>query len=281
MRRLAAFLAAFALGSAAAAEAQGPHKVYALVAALGDTFYSTYQENGMRTGTRLEGYRRNTHTAPDNALNRLALATLDETIGKLEPQSRRIYLAIATPRPRGATQRMEEIAFEAVLEQLKSMPERSQWHRIVVATPAYRTLGGHNMPGRMQGAGVHIQAACTSEVRDCDTRAKSQAEDTKVETPSGEEAYASRFVAPWLAIKIWILDPRTLEVLDAHESIEYRKYYDPSSDSMEMTENVGRRFLATKIVELVERTTREAVMSTELRGTVEVKEKGSVKEGSK
>jgi hypothetical protein len=38
-----------------------------------------------------------------------------------------------------------------------------------------------------------------------------------------------------------------------HEVFEHVKYFDNKSDSFDMVENVGRKFLATKIVELVEK----------------------------
>ena len=252
-------------------------KTFALVSAVGDLFYSVHELPSSRTGTRLEPYRRDPHQAPDNALNRLVLASLDQAVGKMEPQSKRVYIAVATPRPRSETARMQELAIETVVEHLKPMPERSQWHRVVVATPSYRTMAADNMPGRIQGAGVFIEGASVGQFSYSHVRNKPPANDTKVETPSGEEASASWFIAPYFAIKIWILDPRTFDVLDSREIFQHRKYFDPNSDSMDITANVDRRFLATKVVELVERTTGEAVMSTELRGTVDVKERGEVK----
>jgi hypothetical protein len=273
----AAFLTTLAL-AASAQEPVAPlvPKTFALVSSVGDQFYSVTEEHMARTGTRLEPYKRNLHTVPDNALNRLVLASLDRVVAKIEPESKRIYLAVDTPRPRSETAQMQELAIEKVVEHLKAMPERAQWHRIVVATPAYRMKGADGLPGRIQGSGIFIEAACTGEIRYCHTRTKPPASDMKVQTPSGEEVSASYFVAPYLAIKIWILDPRTFAVLDSQEAFEHQKYYDPESDSMNITQNLDRRFLATKIVEIVERTTREAVMSTELRGTVEVKERGPV-----
>jgi len=275
---LAAAIAAVAF-AALAEEPRAPlaPKTFALVSSVGDQFYSVTEEHGARTGTRLEPYKRNLHTVPDNALNRLVLASLDNAVAKMEPQSKRIYLAVDIPRPRSETAQMQALAIEKVIEHLKAMPERSEWHRIVVATPAYRMKGVDGMPGRIQGSGIFIEAACTGEIRYCHTRTKPPASDMKVQTPGGEEVSASYFVAPYLAIKIWILDPRTFEVLDTQEAFEHQKYYDPESDSMNITQNLDRRFLATKIVELVEKTTREAVMATELRGTVEVKDRGEVK----
>jgi hypothetical protein len=273
----AALLAAFSF-AAAAREPSAPlaPKTFALVSAVGDMFYSVNELPNSKTGTRLESYRRNLHQAPDNALNRLVLASLDQAVGRMEPQSKRTYIAVATPRPRSETARMQDLAIEQVLEHLKPMPERSQWHRIVVATPSYRTMAADGMPGRIQGAGVFIEGASVGQFSYSHVKNKPPANDMKVETPSGEEASASWFIAPYFAIKIWILDPRTFEVLDSQEIFQHKKYFDPDSDSMDITANVDRRFLATKIVELVERTTREAVMSTELRGTVDVKERGPV-----
>jgi hypothetical protein len=279
--RLRGAAAALLSGLALAAFAQEPPRTFALVSAVGNQFHFVSEEPMARTGTRLEPYRRSLHDLADNALNRLVLASLDQTVAKLDPGSTRIHLAVATPRPRSETARMQDLAIETVARHLEAMPARARWHRIVVATPAYRTQAADGMPGRIQGSGLFVEGACVGEFRYCHLRTQSPTNDTKVQTPGGEEAHATHFVAPYLAIKIWILDPRTLEVVDSHELVQVQKYYDPNSDSMDVAANLDRRFLATKIVELVERTTREALLSTELRGTVDVKERGAVKESAR
>jgi hypothetical protein len=88
---------------------------------------------------------------------------------------------------------------------------------------------------------------------------------------------SDRYVAPYFFAKIWILDPQSLQVLDSEVVMDHTKYNDPDSDAMDQNQVLDRKFLLTKIVEQVEKSTTLAVSRTELRGKVEVKEKGEVK----
>jgi hypothetical protein len=272
---LAAALASLAL-SAAAAEAEGGRlKVYALVAAMGDVFMATHEVR--QTGSRLTPYRYSGIDAPDNILNRLVLAGLDEAIAKIEPASKRTHLAVAVPRPRTNTTRDDD-ALTAVQVQLRDRPERAAWDRVVVATPAYRLQRTDAMAPRTKGIGVFMQPLCQSEQGPCGMRGDgtSSSAAEKVQTPDGKDIRANQFVAPYVFVKIWILDPRTLEVTDSQEVFDYVKLWDPKADTMDLGEVIPKRELAKKIVELAMHATEEAVKRTELRGTVEVKDKGVV-----
>jgi hypothetical protein len=272
---LAAALASLAL-SAAAAEAEGGRlKVYALVAAMGDVFMATHEVR--QTGSRLTPYRYSGIDAPDNILNRLVLAGLDEAIAKIEPASKRTHLAVAVPRPRTNTTRDDD-SLTAVQVQLRDRPERAAWDRVVVATPAYRLQRTDAMAARTKGIGVFMQPLCQSEQGPCGMRGDgtSSSAAEKVQTPDGKDIRANQFVAPYVFVKIWILDPRTLEVTDSQEVFDYVKLWDPKADTMDLGEVIPKRELAKKIVELAMHATEEAVKRTELRGTVEVKDKGVV-----
>jgi len=279
MKRILATALAFAAFAAAAQEiAKGTS--YALVAAMGDQFIATHEVR--QTGSHLTPYRYTGIEAPDNILNRLVLAGLDEAIAKMEPRSTRVHLAVAIPRPRTNTAR-DDAALTAVQVQLRERPERATWDRIVVATPAYRVHRTDAMAQRTKGIGVFMQPLCQSEQGACGLRGDgtSSSAAEKVQTPDGREIKANQFVAPYVFIKIWILDPRTLEVTDSQEIFDYVKLWDPKADTMDLSEVIPKRELAKKIVELAVHATEEAVKRTELRGKVEVKEKGEVKEGAK
>ncbi len=285
MSRLVAALSMLAAAGAFAAEPETPApakpKTYALVAAVGAQFTAVHEVT--HVGSHLSPFRHDVLEAPDNVLNKLVLHSLDDAIAKIEPASKRIYLAVATPRPRSATFSMEAAAFEAVVAQLRGMPDRAQWDRVVVATPAYRGAGTARdaLPDRLQGIGIVTQGLCQGEWAYCDTSTRPSTAGLAAVTPEGESITVSRFVAPFMSIRVSILDPKTLEVLDVQEVFEHQKLYDPKSDSMDMNQNVSKRVLATRIVELVEHATREAVMASELRGNVEVHERGIAKDAPK
>ncbi len=278
MSRLVAALSMLAAAGALAAEPETPAPAKTKI---GAQFTAVHEVT--HVGSHLSPFRHDVLEAPDNVLNKLVLHSLDDAIAKIEPASKRIYLAVATPRPRSATFSMEAAAFEAVVAQLRGMPDRAQWDRVVVATPAYRGAGTAReaLPDRLQGIGIVTQGLCQGEWAYCDTSTRPATAGLAAMTPEGEPITVSRFVAPFMSIKVSILDPKTLEVLDVQEVFEHQKLYDPKSDSMDMNQNVSKRLLATRIVELVEHATREAVMASELRGNVEVREHGVAKEAPK
>ena len=230
MRKLAAVVLSLAL-VAAAAEPEGTPppkgKVYALVAAMGDRFMATHEV--VRTGSHLPPFRRNAINAPDNVLNRLVLSGLDDAVAKMEPASKRVYVAVSVPRARTESAPMDQAALDAIVLQLRAMPERAGWDRIVAATPAYRTLGVDAMAATSQGFGVFMQPLCQSQQGPCGMYGDGSSAVTaeKVVTPDGREIRANQFVAPYVFLKVWILDPQTLAVTDSQEVFEYQKMWDP------------------------------------------------------
>ena len=126
-------------------------KVYALVAAMG-TQFSLVSDASLRTGSHLSPYRRRTTDVPNDVLNRIALHSLDSAIAKIDPESRRIYLSLAFTQIQGvAPSEREEAALRGVLAELQKMPQRLEWDRIVIATPAYRPMEYNRLADRLQG----------------------------------------------------------------------------------------------------------------------------------
>jgi hypothetical protein len=284
VKALPAIVASLALAAAAAhgaSAAPAKPKTYALVAAMGDVLNATYEVR--RTGSHLPSYRHTGLEAPDNILNKLVLAGLDETLAKMEPSSQRIYLAVSVPAAPTRTTPRDTAGLEAVVDYLRPMAERRTWDRVIVATPAYSALGGDAMPSRVQGFGVFMQPLCQSLSGACGMTSIGKFGDGQyggggetVQTPQGQTIKANQFVAPYVYLKIWILDPHTLEVTDSQEVFEYQKLWDPKAETLDLSEIIPRRVLAKRIVELASMATEEAVKRTELRGQVEVKEKGPV-----
>jgi hypothetical protein len=148
---------------------------------------------------------------------------------------------------------------------------------VVVITPTLRIERSEGGPrGDIQGIGVFTQPLCQSDLRDCD-RAAGRNSGVTATTPEGETTTAPRFVAPYLYAKVWILDPHTLAVIDTQVALDHTKLYDPKSDSLDMNQMIDRKVLAARIVEQVETSAVEALKRTELRGKVEVNEKGEVR----
>ena len=162
------------------------------------------------------------------------------------------------------------------MEQLRGMPQRSAWHRIVVATPAWRAQARDGLARGIGGIGLFTEPLCQGDIRFCDTRSRPATAGVRAQTPSGETETASRYVAPFFFARIRSIDPATLEVLDTQEVFEHDKLFDPDSGAMDMNQSIERKALAAKIVRRIETSALEAVRRSELRGTVDVKERGEV-----
>jgi hypothetical protein len=248
-------------------------RIYGLVSAMGDQFSAMHEE--LAIGSRLPNTRRRAIDAPGDLLNKLALQSVDTAVGGLDPASQRVYFSIALSRDiQDRPRALEEAAFARALQSLREMPQRSSWYRVVVITPTLqiqRSSGG--LTGEQQGIGVFMQPLCQSDLRDCD-RAAAANSGVDVKTPEGESARASRFIAPYFFAKVWILEPQTLEVIDTQVMHDHTKMWDPKSDTLDMTLVIDRKVLAARIVEQVQASAREALQRSELRGKVDVNERG-------
>lgn len=261
-------------GVSIAANGAADNNKYALVAAMGDRFMATHEV--VHVGSRLPPWRKRPLEVKDDGINKVVLASLDQAIVKMHPQSERTYITVklsnrVMDRPRS----IEEGAFETAVEALRGMPERSKWYRIVLVTPSNLVQEKDRLAPDTQGMGLLQQGLCQSELRDCDRRRSSTG--VEVETPNGEKAIMSRFVAPYYFAKVWILDPESLTVLDTEVIHDHVKLNDPDSNSFDMGEVVTRHYLAQRIVQQVETSTAEAVKRSELRGKVEVNDRGEAK----
>src|SRR5947208_13602334 len=97
----------------------------------------------------------------DDVLNRLPLNGLDNATDKLEPESKRIYLTLAFPTMHGVAPPQRETALMSEIQSaLKEMPQRLEWDRIVVATPAYGALKKSGIAGKLRGFGLFIEPLC-------------------------------------------------------------------------------------------------------------------------
>jgi hypothetical protein len=249
--------------------------VFALVAAMGNLFSAVHEVPSV--GSHLPPWRRRTLEVQDDAINKLVLKSLDDALAVTEPGATRTYLSVRLPRKvQDLTGGIDESAFETVVRELRRMPQRNAWHRIVVATPAWREGARDGLGGGMAGLGLFTQPLCQGDIRFCDTRSRPPTAGVAAKTPTGETEAASRYVAPFLFAKIRILDPATLEVLDTQEIFDHEKLFDPDSGAVDMNRSFDRRTLALRIVERIQVSALEAIRGGELRGRVDVHERGEV-----
>jgi hypothetical protein len=253
-------------------------RVYALVAAIGDQF-SVVSEIS-RTGTHLSPYQRRTSHVSDDALNRLALHSLDEAVARADPNSKRVYMAVPAASMDGiAPSEREAVAIAAIKEALGRMPERTQWDRIVVATPAYHALDFNGLGGKLQGFGLFGQPQCQAGCGGF--RQEDSAKAIAREPPDGVEAITSEdkaikartFVAPFSYIAVWVLDPKTLNVLDRQDGFDSQKLAQPPEKPLDLSQAEGQKYIVMRIANLIDLSVGEAVMRSEVnarRGIIEV-----------
>ncbi len=268
-----------AYGQAAPESTEQP-RVYALIAAVGEEF--TVVSDVMSTGSHLSNYRRRTSEVQNNILNRIALHGLDSAIAKIDPASKRIYMSLAAARMDGvAPSKRDEVAIGAVVAELEKMPERAQWERIVVATPAYRALDLNGMPSKLQGFGVFSEQLCQAG---CPNGLDGVPRELDPEPLDGVDALTSEdknikartFLAPFSYIEIWVLDPKTLAVLDKQQGFDNQKLAEPvHKPSLDLSQSDAQKYLAGRVVTLISTSIGAAVMHSEInerRGKVEVGE---------
>lgn len=253
-------------------------RIYALVAAIGEQLTSVSETS--HTGSHLSPYRRQTSTVPNDILNRIALHSLDKAINGIDPSSKRIYLSLPAVQVDGITPaKRDAAAIAAIVEVLQKMPERLEWDRVVVATPAFRALDRDGMPSKLQGFGIFseplCQAGCTSSIDPVPR-------DLAPEPPDGVDAVTSDdrsikardYIAPFSYIEVWVLDPKTLAVLDLQQGFDNVKLAEQSHKPRLDTSKVEtQKYLAMRMVNLIELSVGEAVKHSEVslpHGTVEV-----------
>jgi hypothetical protein len=251
-------------------------KVYALLAAIGEKF--TVVTEVSRTGTHLAPFTRRTEDIPGNVLNALALNSLDQGIARADPTSKRVYLTGSAPTVDGvAPSQRETVAIDQIRHSLEGMPQRADWDRIVVALPAYRTLELNGLGPKLQGFGLfaesQCQAGCGGKDRIETTRQfdPEPLDGVDALTSDNKPIKARTFVAPYSYIAVWVLDPKTLEVLDRQEGFDSQKLAEHPSKPMDPSQT--QQYIAMRVANLIDTSIETAVENSVVnarRGVVEV-----------
>jgi hypothetical protein len=246
-------------------------RVYALVAAVGEQF--SFVSEVPSIGSRLSPYRRRTVEVANNVLNRLALHGLDKAIANIDPDSKRIYMALPAAQMAGiAPSEREGVAIKTIVAELEKMPQRLEWDRIVIATPAYRALELNGLANKLQGFGLFSQPLCQGGCGD-DLHMLGQ-DGVDAVTSEDKTIRARVYIAPFSYIEVWVLDPKSLAILDKQQGFDSQKLGERGYRLLDLTESVNQNYVAGRISSLIERSVGGAVMHSELNrtGKVEVGE---------
>jgi hypothetical protein len=239
-------------------------KVYALIAAVGEELSLVYETP--TTGTHLSPYRRNVTAIPHDILNRLALRSLDAAVAKVDPGSRRVYLAVPAAQVDGVPPSQREgVAIARIVHALEQVPQRRDWDRIVVAVPAYLSLARNGMASKLQGFGVFSEPLCQAG---CARMRRADARYLDSEPPDGADAVTSEdkpiktrtYIAPFSYIAVWVLDPVTLAVLDKQEAFDNQKLAEPvDKPPLDVDKSSTNAYVSARIASLIDSSVGEAV----------------------
>jgi len=159
-----------------------------------------------------------------------------------------------------------------------------EWDRIVIATPAYRALELSGLGTKQLGFGLFAETQCQAGCGGF--RPEDSARAIAREPPAGVDAITSddqpikarTFIAPFSYIAVWVLDPKTLAVLDRQEGFDSQKLAQPPEKPLDLSQADGQKYIVMRIANLIDLSVGDAVTRSEVnarRGIVEI---GPIKE---
>jgi hypothetical protein len=252
-----------ALAQAAAAEKP---KVYALVSAIGSEITVVRQRRDV--GSNIEPYRRYKVPVPNADIDAAVLRGLDRAVATDDPDSKRVFLRLAPELVQGvAPYKRGEVLSGKALEALGSMPERKDWDRIILVAPKFLNVAREGMGPKLHGIGVYVQPikGCEEgdDLTDC-------AVDYETVSPTGEKAASYRYVAPYFYAQLWVIDAKTMKVLETNDRYDFQRIFDPKSLAIDVAQQVPVDVLAGMVEKFVERASARAL--NDQQGEVIIKE---------
>jgi hypothetical protein len=176
-----------------------------------------------------------------------------------------------------AAHKKGEAAIGKLARAFDGMPERMKWDRIIVITPKYLFPGHRGMGSKLQGLGVYVQPLYSASGRSSainggveDIAPSGIAAEEDAITPEGETTRTSRYVAPYFYTQLWILDAKTLTVLETEERYDFQKIYDPQSTAIDVQRSFTPEQMGDAVGKFVERSAARSLR--EAIGTVTVSE---------
>ncbi len=264
-------LLAAALATAAAAFAQAPEKpkTYALISAIGSEI--SYVRQVKSTGTNITPFRRYPMTIPDGAVDAAVLRGLDRAVEMEEPDSKRVFLRLQPGALTGiAGVNRGDVITKEVLAVLEHAAERKDWDRIILVTPRFANTGSNGMGDKLHGIGIYVQPLGRNlEGMGLESEIQSSGDPDTV-SPDGTKSSSYKYVAPYFYAQIWVIDAKTMKVLEKSERYDYVRLYDPMSTAVDVARSIPPEVLAVKLGSFVERAASKAFR--EAIGEVIVKE---------
>ena len=269
-RRLLVAIFAAAAPACVLAQAQAPEKpkTYALVSAIGSEITVVRQRRDV--GSNIEPYRRYKVPVPTMDFDAAVLRGLDRAVASDDPDSKRIFLRLAPGQMEGVYgyQRGEVLSGKA-LAALEAMPERKDWDRIILVAPRFMNVSREGMGAKLHGIGVYIQPVGRNNPAEGSADIET-AIDPETTSPDGTKAHSYRYVAPYFYAQLWVIDAKTMKVLETNERYDFQRIYDPKSTALDIAQNVPLDVLSGMVEKFVERASARAL--NDQQGEVIIKE---------
>lgn len=266
-------------GASLAASKSDPAKkeVFALIAAVGDQFSYVRQKQAVGSNIIDNNFRK-TLKVPDNGLNMAVLRGLDQAIAASNPNSERLFLSLGMVELEGVLpQDREAAALAKLVATIEKMPERQKWDKIVIATPKFLLSEREGMGPKLQGLGIYVQPLKSDSlggenVGDAQFLGNEidSGSESETNTPGGKRANAKQYIAPFSYIQVYVLDAKTLKVIEKNARHDYTKLSDPKSTALNVEKSMDIDFLATKMTRLIERSAAAALGATENNASVQI-----------
>jgi hypothetical protein len=251
-------------------------QIFALVSAVGDQF--TYVRQKESTGSNIiDNNIRRTVKVDNNSLNMAVLRGLDAGITAAHPESEKVYIALSAAEMKNVLpQNREAVAIGKIVTELEKRPERATWDKIIVATPKYLQSERQGMGPKLHGLGVYVQPLTGGSIQDLETGAEidvsQQGESDTTNPEDGKKNKSKLYVAPYSYIQLYVIDPKTMKVVEKIARHDYIKLNDPNSTALDVGKSIPIDVLATRMSTLIERSAARAVGQTEIGVAVTITE---------
>lgn len=238
--------------------------VYAIASAIGGQLSHIVAKP--QVGSHLDPYERTTLAIPDYTLDAIVMRGIDRVVARRFPDTDRVFMRLNPSQLDGvAPPERERVAFERLTAELQQMPARAQWDRIVVVTPHYRAFERAGLGGKLHGVGMFVQ-----DLND----GTSLSEGTwggkyEVIEPDGTPGAQrrNRYIALFYYAKLFVLDAKTLQVLESSPWFFDEKIYNSASDAINIARSLTIEQLTSRLEVFAEKASGEALSRT-LGGTV-------------
>jgi hypothetical protein len=250
-------LSASVLAQAPAPAATEKPKVYALVSAIGGEITVVRQRRDV--GSNIEPYRRYKMPMPDASVDTAVLRGLDRAVASEDPDAKRLFFRLSPDKIQGvAGYKRGEVLSKTVLATLEAMPERQTWDRIILVAPRFLNPGREGMGPKLHGIGIYIQPIGRKGTSSFESELESSI-DPETISPSGEKGNSYQYVAPYFYAQLWVIDAKTMKVLETNDRYDFQRIYDPKSIAIDVAQSIPVDVLTNMMEKFVERASARAL----------------------